>query len=367
MSGWRNAYVKTQTIWFITNISMSSSFIFIPNLARDLGASEVQIGLIGAAYGGAVFFSSSIFGRASDVYSKKLILSSGLLLAAIFFGLQSLATFPPLNTPFALMFLRFAAGFCGGIFPPALIVYGYEYTRKVGSFTSWGSLGWAIGNLIAGIIGIYSGIFLLGSVFFIISFFIALSMPESETHLKISSFPKVLKKNFGVYLAYFLRHVGMNAILIIFPLYLLELNATLMWIGILYSFNSGTQVLVLRFVDRFRSFPLIMAGLALSTIAFIIFSSAHSFYHIIPGQFALGGGWACLLTGSLKFLMDNNEEKATATGLLNSTIYAAAVIGPILGGIISELFGFRSIMHFAAIITAIAFILYGFERKRFAP
>ena len=59
--------MKPNFIQFLTHSAISSSMIFIPVLAKELGASDFEIGIIGGIYGFTMFFSFYVFGRMSDV------------------------------------------------------------------------------------------------------------------------------------------------------------------------------------------------------------------------------------------------------------------------------------------------------------
>ncbi len=116
----------------ISNCAISASAIFIPIFAKELGASYLSIGLIGTSYGMAIFLSSYIFGRLSDMYGYKLFLKIGLLVAGFAFFFQSFA-----SSPTTLLLIRFMAGFSAGIFPASLATYVYESKRKLGRFAAW--------------------------------------------------------------------------------------------------------------------------------------------------------------------------------------------------------------------------------------
>ena len=49
--------MKPHAIALLSNLAISASLLFIPNLASELGVSNTQIGIIGAVYGLAVFTS----------------------------------------------------------------------------------------------------------------------------------------------------------------------------------------------------------------------------------------------------------------------------------------------------------------------
>jgi len=356
--------MKPNVITMLSHTALSASFLFIPNLAEGLGASKAQIGIIGATYGFAVFASSFVFGRASDVYGRRFFIHLGLGVSTLTFFLQVL-TDPSFVAPFwanpgLLALARGLAGFSVGMFPAALTSYVYESKAPLGRFTSFSSLGWAIGNFAAGLIAMYWGAFVLSSACLLMALLVSFTMPRSTgPNLRVPFFPwKLLKKNWPVYLSYFLRHTGANGIWIIYPLYIVSLGGDKFWVGLIYTVNTASQFFVMRYVDRFTSKRLVTAGLTLSSIAFLAFTLAQDFRQLIPVQVLLGCSWSCLYVGSLLHLMRRNVEKATCTGILSSVIGLAAVFGTLLGGVVSELFDFRAAMYVAAALTVTGFILF---------
>lgn len=356
--------MRQNVIQLLSNVAFFASYIFIPILAEELGASKSQIGIIVAVYGVAVFSSSYLFGRASDLYGRKFFLHLGLGVSSLTFFLQVL-TDPSFVAPFwadpwLLAFARGLAGFSLGIFPPALIAYVYESGDLLGRFSSFGALGWAIGNFAAGLIAMYWGAFILSSACLLLAFLVSFTMPTISTpRLSVPFFPKsVIKKNWHLYLSYFVRHTGANCIWVIYPLYIMNLGGDKFWVGVLYTVNAASQFFVMRLVDRFKDKTLVTTGLILSSITFFAFTLAQTFYQLIPIQVLLACSWSCLYVGSLLYLMRRNVEKATSTGMLSSVISLAAVTGALIGGIISELFGFRATMYTAATLAATGFCLF---------
>ena len=353
--------MKPSVIQMLSSLALSASLLFIPNLARDLGANDTEIGIIGAVYYISVFFSSFLFGRASDVYDRRFLLRLGLGVSVFTFFLQIL-TDPSLSAfanPLVLAVARGLVGFSLGMFPAALTAHVYESGNLLGRFTSFGALGWAVGTFIAGLISMYWGIFILSSACFLLAFLISFKMIEvNSPRLKVPFFPKkLLKKNWFVYLPFFLRHSGANCIWVIYPLYIASLGGDKFWTGVIYMVNTASQFVVMRFADRFKDRALIVAGFLLSFVTFLSFSFAQVFYHLLPMQIILGCSWSCAYVGSLLYLMKNNVEKATSTGILSSVISLAAVFGSLIGGVIAQFFGFTATMYTAAILTAVGFVL----------
>lgn len=54
--------------------------------------------------------------------------------------------------PWTLLVSRSLLGFCVGMYPAALLAYAKTADSLMGKFSSWGSLGWALGNGLAGVV-----------------------------------------------------------------------------------------------------------------------------------------------------------------------------------------------------------------------
>ncbi len=362
--------MKPNLIQMLSNVAVFASLLFIPNLAKDLGATDSEIGVIGAVYGLAVFTSSYIFGRAADIYDRKSIIRLGLLLSTITVFLQALTdpyfVAPLLSSPLLLAFARGLVGFSLGMFPPALTAYVYESKRSLGRFTGFGALGLAIGTLVAGLIAIYWGVFIFSSACIFLAFLLSLTFPDiGRAKLKVPFFPAaLLKKNLHVYLPFFLRHSGANCIWIIYPLYIASLGGDKFWIGAIYTINTATQFVVMQFIDRFEGRALLNVGLVLSVVTFLSISLAQSFLHLIPAQIVLGASWSCLYVGSLVHLMKHNVEKSTSGGILGSLTSLSMVFGALVGGSLSGLFGYRATMYAAVGLTLLGFFLFKLSDRK---
>lgn len=68
--------------------------------------------------------------------------------------------------------------------------------------------------------------------------------------------------------------------------------------------------------------------------------------------------------GSLRYVMDRNEEKATVTGLLSSTMSISGVIGPVLGGIAATASGFKGTIGIATAMSIIALLIFVNELRK---
>lgn len=344
---------SVDSIQFLQNVAISMSFIFIPNFARELGANNMQIGLIGAASGFMIFASSYTFGRAADIYGRMRFLRLGLALSALAFFLQVFA-----GGWIDLVLIRSFTGFSLGIFGSSLIAYAYEGGGKMGRFSSMGSLGWAVGNLAAGVIAVYKGLFALSALCFAIALIASFRLPVQEfKSVRVPFFPAdVIRRNIRVYAAYFLRHTGANAAWIIFPLFLADLGASPFWIGVIYFLNAGSQVVFMRFADRYSDVELVRTGVLFSTLVFLGYGLATDYRQVLPLQFLLAASWSSLYVGSVLFVAHRNVEKATSLGILNAVISISGAVGPLIGGAVAQLLGLRAVMYAAALLSASSYL-----------
>lgn len=358
--------MKTETIQIMAGAAMLSAFTYVPILAREnLGISELVITFIVGAYAAASFIASYIFGRAGDIYGRRIIIRVGLFLSLISFGLLLVSTSLEI-----LFIVRIANGFCVGMYPGALAAYAYESKMKMGRFATWGAAGWGVGTLFAGYaagFNIYYA-FVMSTIFLSIAFTSALTLPKvPRIAIKVPLFPvKTFKKNLHIYLAVLMRHGSAAAIWTLWALFLFDLGGTPFTIAIVQATNAIAQVVTMMTItDRFESKTLVSIGLIASAITFAWFPFARSIIEILPSQVLLGFSWACLYVGALKFVTENNEDRSTASGLLTSMLSLSGVIGPIIAALIWSLLpGYAPIMFFAVFMSLLSFVVFWYNTHK---
>lgn len=361
----RDYCLKTQFIQITAGAAIFSAYTFVPILAREhLSISEIYITLIVGGDAAASFIASYIFGRAGDVYGRRIIIRAGLLLAALSVSLLLVST--SLET---LFIVRLTNGFCVGMYPGALAAYAYESKIKMGRFATWGAAGWGAGTLFAGYaagFNIYYA-FVISTVFLAVAFVSALTLPDIQrVPMNVPLFPvETFKRNIHVYSAVLLRQISAAAVWALFPLFLLDLGGTTFTIAIVQAANALSQIVLMAFItDRVESKKLISIGLLASAATFAWFPFARNILEILPPQILLGFTWACLYVGSLKYLTENNEDRSTAVGLLQSVFALAGVIGPVLAAFLYFIWpGYWPAMLLAAIMSILSSVLFRVSNK----
>lgn len=333
---------------------------YTPVLARDLlGADEFFVTLLVASYATASFVSSYLFGRAGDIYERRTILRIGLILSVISFGVLLLAYDQTM-----LYFVRVLNGFSIGMYPGALAAYAYETHMKMGRFASFGALGWGLGTAFAGYAAIFDLrlAFAAASALFFFAFLSAMTLPKVErVRIAVPLFPiETLRRNFPVYAAFLIRHTSASAVWALWPLFLIQIGGDYLMIGIVQGVNSLAQVVfMLTLADRVDCRVLISLGLTSSIVCFLWFMLVQNIIEILPSQILLGFAWACLYGGSLRYVTERNQERATAVGLLQSVQALAGMLGPICAALIFSVWNnYMPIMVFGIVMSALAFLVF---------
>jgi len=362
---------KYAAIQVMSQAGVSAAGFFIPVLIHELGGSALDVGLVAAGYGLAQFLASYHFGRVADVGNggRRRLLKWGLGLTAVAALLQALATSDVLLGAGRILF-----GVCAGMYPAALTSLAYDENRKLGRFSSWGSLGMGLGVLtagsiaVSGLVGNYATpIFLFSAALLGVCFLIALTIKYPPDHtIMVPTFPKeVIDRNLPAYMAMVFRHTGVVAVWCLLPLYVVHtLGGNLLWLGLITATNAAGQFVFMPLTDRWSSRTLILAGVGLSAASIAALLLVPSLWWVLALQPVFAASWAASYMGSLKFVLERNVERATSTGLLQSTIHLSNVSGPILGGAIAHLLGFPVTVIAAVVVTVAAVPVFLWELKR---
>lgn len=358
--------IKYYSVQLFANVAVAATRLFLPNLAKNLGSTNTQIGVIGAVSNLTVFISTFIFSRRTDIEGSKRYLPIGLLFSAIMVGTIFLSD----NFSSLLLFFS-VAGFAMGMYPSTLVAYVFGKRVRLGKFSSMGSLGAGLGLLVAGYIADQAPlqhVFLFGALTFFSAFIISTLLPSiPQVRHKVPFFPKqLLKENASIFIPYLIRHLAANIVWIIYPLYLQQLGLDFLSISLLYTLNPFIQfILMFTITDRVSAYHLMAFGLMFSTSAFFVMYLSSIPWHIIPVQLLIAASWACLYVGALRQVTEKDVRKATTTGLLTSIINIGNIVGPLFGGFISEYTGNnRDNMILATLLTLVALPLYLRFHKR---
>lgn len=353
MSDGRIVRLGPYVVQFLANTALVIAIVYLPLLAREIGASKAQVGLMVGFYQAALLVSGVVFGRWADFADRKLFVIAGCIATVMTLAALNLA-----RSVGGLYVVRAAGGVAAGVFPAALMAYFYERSQRLGRFSAVSALGWAAGALIAGLV-VPRLLFWVAAGLGVAAAAVA-QFALGHQHVRLSQ-PivdmRVLRRNWKEYLVFFLRHAGATSIWAIYPLFLSDLGASRLWVGVIFALNPLAQALFLSFFERFGERQLIIAGAALSVLVFVGFGLSRHWVQVLPIQVLLAISWSALYLGELKRLMRRNVERSTAAGMLQSVLALSAVCGALLVGVTGR-FGYGAVMYTAAGLGAAGLLLF---------
>jgi len=343
---------------FFQHSGVAIVYVFMPILAQAITTNIFEVGITIASFFFAQILASIYFGRISDKSGKRLIfIKIGFIGCAVTFGLHYIADDSTL-----LLLARLGAGITSGMMVPAMLAYTYEAGKdksKVASIISFHALGWLAGIVAAGIVNNEKTIFLISAALFLAGLAFTSRLPNQTMPIETEplSTKKVIAKNKFLFLSLLIRHTGATAVWTILPLVLVELGARLYEVSIVYVANTASAFILMNLMAgkiQTKNITKFKIGIGLTTFVFVGLALISDWWMAIPAMALVGVTWAFLYIGGSIHLMENNP-KSTSTGIFNSTIAIANVIGPVIAGTIAFYYNSQSVMYFAVIVCVAAF------------
>lgn len=391
METWRrNLYA----MWFAQATGMSTlSFImsFIPLYVVHLGvknpaAAARWAGLLMGTSAFFATFSGPLWGSLADRIGRKPMVERVLISNSVITLLMAFA-----GNVYVFFFLRVIQGMLGGFYSAAIaLVTSFTPPEKTGfalglfqtAMTAGYTLGPLIGGVLADRVGFRNTFLIMAcfslTAFFIVHFLVRENFRPSSSHrepllqslrrtLQIPGLLPVLLVNFGV-------QFSLMAIGPIIPLFIKELGTGSSYLasfsGLVIAVGglcgSLSALIAGNLSDRFPA-KRVMAILATGgTVAFVLQGLARS-----PWQLLLFRGLTGLFMGgmipaanTLINTMIPRDRKGSAFGLTTSFSLLGNVLGPVCGGLLSSLTGFRGVFLVIAALTAtLSFWLHTAGRK----
>jgi len=186
------------------------------------------------------------------------------------------------------------------------------------------------------------------------------------------------KKNLiFVALSQFIAMVGMSAFVPFMPLYVFDLGINSIeeakiWSGLVFAgpyFLSIITVPIWGFLgDKYGKKLMMLRALFGLTLAVFLMAFAQNIYQLFFLR-VFQGAVSGIIAAALAFTASNtpNEKTGYAIGILQSSQSAGNIVGPLIGGIISDLVGFRYTFITVALlifISAISVFFFVEERNK---
>lgn len=345
-----------------------------PYLAREYGASGLEIGMLQAIYSLAQFIFSPVWGGLSDRFGRRpiiLISVLGTSLAHLLFALSPTVAW--------LMVARFLAGFFGANISAASAAIAdltneHDRSKNMGLIGAAFGLGFILGPVIGGLLGPHFaayGASLICALNFVSALFF---LKETKT---TQSKPAARKNRF-VRIVETLKKPTVSSLMIAFlmsslamthmeSMLFLYVNDLLGWdartasfafafVGIMIAFTQG--FLIRKLIPRFGERKLLMVGLLFLSIGI----AGIGFSHTVVGLavfnifIALGIGiFNPSSIGSISILTGKDLQGETL-GVNQSLAALGRIIGPIMGGYFYQSLGRHSPFFVGGALAFVGFL-----------
>lgn len=381
---------------FVTVLSMvagqSSIFAILPPLGRELGFSEIQVGIIITTSAFVAFLCSPWWGRRVPVYGPRKVILLGLTGSAICF--LAMALFADLGLSgvmepaavFALMLL--VRGVLLGVFLAAVLVANYAAIAGLSNTESDRVKGFATVQMAYGlgnILGPLAGGLLAG-----LGFVLALGITPLATVAGIVAVALLLPRKVGVTEAtepktMSARDPRVFPLLVTIFMVITPLAVSMITLGFLtqdrlslapveaarmaglaaftvFACVSGTQVVVVR-VLKWPALRLVRTGCVFSFVGMIGLSVGASAFLLYGSMALVGIGIGLSQTGAMTLpsMAVENDEQGAVSGLLVATSTLAFTLWPVAA---TGLYGINSTLPFGVTATLLAGLLVYLLRSK---
>ncbi|MFQ5878621.1 MAG: MFS transporter [Dehalococcoidia bacterium] len=152
----------------------------------------------------------------------------------------------------------------------------------------------------------------------------------------------------------------------VLPLYVRGFDVGVTLIGVVVG-AAGLSRIVLNFPagyvsDSLGRRPLLVAGPLLTALAAVLAGLAGNVWQLLAFRFLGGAGTGLFMTGSIILLSDiqDSSDRMRAISLYRAAIMVGVTLGPVIGGLVAELAGFRApFFVVAGLATMAALWSYG--------
>jgi len=343
--------------------------------AESLGATGIWLGAIFAGFNLSRFFIMPLVGRLSDAWGRRKVF---LAVGMVFYGFASLGYILS-NDAIHLFFARFLQGFGAGTVMPIAMAYVGDITPKgrEGVYTGFinvaRTLGWGCGPLLGGFFmelhGIEFPFLLMGGLALLSLIFIVVALPESRpslSHAQPVSYRSLIgvKTIRGLVVYRVISAIGTGNLFSFFPLLADSIGVAPTEIGLLLS----SRILVMSLLqgpfgvlaDKYEKTRLILISAVGSAVLLLLVPFSQTFLELFILGLLIGCTWAVLMPATTALAAEFGREygMASVMSTVNLGMSGGMIVGPIVSGLIMDLFDLQAIFYFggsAAVFGALLF------------
>ena len=341
----------------------------LPLYAESLGASSFWLGIIFAAFPISRIFATPVVGRLSDRKGRKPFISIGLLT----YGIISFG-FIYADTVFHLVLMRFLHGLAGALILPIAQAYVGDVSPpgEEGKWMGYANAaffsGFGLGPLMGGVLSEHLGMdtaFLAMGVLSLLAFTITIFfLPEIKPEQSATSNPSFREMSRGgMIIGLFTFRLTLTMGRAIFFVFLPILAANSLGlrpslVGILLTVYILLMSLLGipsgRIADRLSRRFLVFSGCLISSVFLLLVPLGQSFGLLLALAVVGSVSNAIAVPAASALAVEEGRKygMGSTIALFSMAQSIGMVVGPIVGGAITDLAGINSGFYFGAVITA---------------
>jgi len=366
------------SISFLVAIGFGVIIPAIPIFAKSFGVSNTLIGLVISSFAIMRFVSGLFSGKLVDRFGERIVLGFGLLMVSFFTLVAGLA-----QSYSQLLIFRTAGGLGSSMFTIAagallLRVVGDSQRGRAqslynGGFIAGGVAGPAFGGALLAIsprapFFIYSGLLIIAGIF-AITFLHEKRLGNSANTEKASTQVMTIKEAlklrpylYSLFLAFLGTWVFFGMRSSILPLFAIEdIGVTTSIVGISFTLaliiQGSVMVRAGKYSDKNGRKPVMLVGFTITLLSLFLLTISTNvvMYLIAMLVLGFGAGFATAAGAIVGDVIKGKSGKVYALWQMAGD--AGMMVGPLVLGVIADLFSYRSALVVSAIVFSLALLI----------
>ena len=328
----------------------------VPTYARDLGASDVMVGVIVGAYSVTNLGGNVAAGFFLDRFGRRWPMLAGLAVTAV-----ALVGYAAANSAESLLAVRAIHGFAAAVLTPGAFAMLGDATPPEGRARTMGrsaagiAIAAVVGPLFAGVakevIG-YDFVFFVAAglmtvtaiVYWVFSRRLAITEAQGERDLNMPSLaerPREVLKRAGLLtasVAALALTVGIGTLSTYLPLHMEELGQSASRSGAAFTVYAIMALIVMVGAvgvigDRYGRLVLVSAGLGVFGAGLLLMAATPALWAIFVGMAVIGLGFGLLFPAAAALVADSGGPRRR--GMAFGIFYGAYSLGVVIGAFMS--------------------------------
>ena len=367
---------------FVAMLGLGVVSPIMPLYAESLGATYTQIGLLSSAWSISRFLFSAPAGRLSDSISRKKVIMAGLggyalvsLLYIVSWNFTSLLSFRFLHGIGSAMVMPVAMAYAADLAPEGQEGK-YMGTMNLAIFGGMG-MGPLIGGSLTDKFSLSAPFYFMCAGTAISLLMVLIFLPDTSSELVSKgktrpSFRKILVDR--TLLANFtfrvVNSLGRGAIFGFLTVYISSsitdggLGLSVTMAGTVLSVGQLSNAVLQRpcgvLADRYNKKTMILVGGLLSAIGMAGFPLSSTFIQLMRSRliFSLGSALMTPAMTAIEAIQGKKYGVGTTMSVMQSSMSLGNMAGPLISGILADIFSLRPIFYMGTAISVIGLLLY---------